>query len=50
MSKDLETINKSLDNICQKLLELCKIMGIEFSQNARRNEVWLDKYHYLIKH
>ena len=29
MSKDLETINKSLDNIYQKLLELFKIMGID---------------------
>ncbi len=32
MSKDLETINKSLDNIYQKLLELCKMMGIDIKE------------------
>jgi hypothetical protein len=32
MSKDLETINKSLDDIYQKLLELRKMMGIDIKE------------------
>lgn len=36
MSKDLETINQSLDNICQKLLELCKMMGIDIKELEKK--------------
>ncbi len=36
MSKDLETINKSLDDIYQKLLELCKIMGIDIKKLEKK--------------
>ena len=36
MSKDLETINKSLDDIYQKLLELCKMMGIDIKELEKK--------------
>jgi len=36
MSKDLETINKSLDDIYQKLLELCKMMGINIKELEKK--------------
>ena len=36
MSKDLETINQSLDNIYQKLLELFKIMGIDTKELEKK--------------
>jgi len=36
MSKDLETINKSLDNIYQKILELCKMMGIDTKELEKK--------------
>jgi len=36
MSKDLETINRSLDNIYQKILELCKIMGIDIKKLEKK--------------
>ena len=36
MSKDLETINKSLDDIYQKLLELCKMMSIDIKELEKK--------------
>jgi len=36
MSKDLEIINKSLDNIYQKILELCKMMGIDTKELEKK--------------
>ncbi len=36
MSKDLETINKSLDNIYQKILELRKMMGIDTKELEKK--------------
>ena len=32
MSKNWEAINKSLDDICQKILEICKMMGIDIKK------------------
>lgn len=36
MFKDLETINKRLDDIYQKLLELCKMMGIDIKELEKK--------------
>ncbi|CDG35118.1 hypothetical protein CTHBC1_0452 [Acetivibrio thermocellus BC1] len=38
MSKDLETINRSLDNIYQKILEVCKMMGIDTKKLEKKVE------------
>ena len=36
MSKDLEAINKRLDDICQRILELCKMMDIDIKKLEKK--------------
>lgn len=36
MFKDLETINKNLEDNYQKLLELCKMMGMDIEELEKK--------------